>query len=164
MVPLCRIGTHEIAPFGGGCIRYHAGDNLLDGTLLHNCETDFHSVCGGLLGPTPASERWKVRLGPIDAHRIGVFCGRCIRYQADDILLDGRLLHDHFTDLGSLCGILSGSTPASQRYKLHLSAICIHDVTGPQLGGGPRRPDRGLQLERVFCQKAPYAYRCFYVD
>jgi len=38
------------------------GDNLLDGRLLHNRWTDFDSVCGRLLGLTPAFQRYKVRL------------------------------------------------------------------------------------------------------
>ena len=44
--------------------------------------------------------------------------------------LDGRFLHDRWTNPESDCGRLLGSTPATQRYKLHPSANFIHDVTG----------------------------------
>jgi len=44
--------------------------------------------------------------------------------------LDGRFLHDRWTNPESDCGRLSGSTPATQRYKIHPSATFIHDVTG----------------------------------
>jgi len=44
--------------------------------------------------------------------------------------LDGRFLHNHCSDPGSDCGRLLGSTPATQRYKVHPSATFIHDVTG----------------------------------
>jgi len=43
--------------------------------------------------------------------------------------LDGRFLHDRWTNPESDCGRLSGSTPATQWYKIHPSAIFIHDVT-----------------------------------
>jgi len=44
--------------------------------------------------------------------------------------LDGRFLHDCWTNPESDCGRLSGSTPATQRYRIHPSATFIHDVTG----------------------------------
>jgi len=44
--------------------------------------------------------------------------------------LDSGFLHDRWTNPDSDCGRLSGSTPATQRYKIHPSAIFIHDVTG----------------------------------
>jgi len=44
--------------------------------------------------------------------------------------LDGRVLHDRWTNPESDCGRLLGSTPATQRYKIHPSANFIHDVTG----------------------------------
>jgi len=117
------------------------------------------------LGSTAASQRYKVLLCRIKAQEVAVFCGGCIRYhwQAGDILLDGRLLHNRWTDIDSVCGGLLGSPPATQWYKIHLSATFIHDFTGYRLGGGPRRPQGGLELERVFWQKAAYKYRCFYV-
>jgi len=87
----------------------------LDGRLLHNRRTDFDSVCGRLLGSTPASQRYKVRLCRIKAQEIAVFCGGCIRYhwQAGHILLDGRLLHNRWTNFDSVCGRLLGSSPAT---------------------------------------------------
>jgi len=44
--------------------------------------------------------------------------------------LDGRLLHDRWTNPESDCGRLSGLMPAMQRYKVHLSATFIYDITG----------------------------------
>jgi len=44
--------------------------------------------------------------------------------------LDGRFLHDRWTNPESDCWRLSGSTPATQRYKIYPSATFIHDVTG----------------------------------
>jgi len=49
--------------------------------------------------------------------------------------LDGRFLHDRWTDPESDCGRLSGPTPATQRYEIHPSATFIHDVTGLNGGG-----------------------------
>jgi len=43
--------------------------------------------------------------------------------------LDGRFLHDHWTNHGSDCEVLLSSTPASQSYKIHPSANCIYEVT-----------------------------------
>jgi len=42
--------------------------------------------------------------------------------------LDGRFLHNHCFDPGSDCGRLSGSTPATQRYKGRLCGIEAHEV------------------------------------
>ena len=52
-----------------------------------------------------------------------------------DSLLDSRLLHNCEMDLDSVWGELLSSPLASQRYKIHLSTIFIHNVTGSQLGG-----------------------------
>jgi len=127
-VRLCCIKAQEIAVFGGGYIRYQAGDILLDGRLLHNRWTDFDSVCKGLLGSTPAAQRYKVRPCHIKTHEIAVFCAGCIRYQAGDILLDGRLLHNRETDFAAFCGRLLDSTPATRRYKVRLRRINTQEV------------------------------------
>jgi len=73
----CRIETHEIAVFRAGCIRYQAGDILLDGRYLHNQSTDCYSVCGRLLGLTLAFQRYKVHLSRIEAQEFAAFCGGC---------------------------------------------------------------------------------------
>jgi len=44
--------------------------------------------------------------------------------------LDGRLLHDRWTNPESDWGRLSGLMPGTQRYKVHLSATFIYDITG----------------------------------
>jgi len=51
------------------------GGILLDGRLLHDYLTDSNSVCGRLLGSTPATRRYKVRLCGIKAQEVAVFCG-----------------------------------------------------------------------------------------
>ena len=43
--------------------------------------------------------------------------------------LDGRFLHNRWTDSGSDCGRLLGSTPATQPYMIHPPATFIHEVT-----------------------------------
>ena len=55
-IRLCRIMTHEFAVFRRGCIRYQAGNILLDGGLLHNRRTDSDALCRGLLAMTEASQ------------------------------------------------------------------------------------------------------------
>ena len=112
----------------------------------------------------PASQRYKVHFCRIETHEIAVFCGEDLYSSPGDLLLDGRLLHNRWTDFDALCGRLLGSPPATQWYRTHLSATFIHDFTGTRLGGSLRKPEGGLELERVFCQKAAYEYRCFYVD
>jgi len=107
------------------------------------------------LSSTPASQWYKVHLCRIRAQEIAVFCGGCIRNQAGDIILDGRLLHNGWTDFDSVCRGLLGSPPATQWYMIHLSAIFIHDFTGSRLGGGLRRPEGGLHLNVYFGRRLP---------
>jgi len=71
----CHIETHEIAVFCAGCIRYQAGNVLLDGGYLHNRGIDFDSVCGRLLGLMPAFQQYKVPLCHIKAQAITGFGG-----------------------------------------------------------------------------------------
>jgi len=124
----CHIKTHEIAVFCAGCIRYQAGDILLDGRYLHNHWTDFDSVCGRLLGLTPAFQQYKVRLCHIKTQDIAVFCGEDLYSSPGNILLDGRLLHNRWTDLAALCGRLLDSTPATRRYKVRLCRIETQEI------------------------------------
>jgi len=44
--------------------------------------------------------------------------------------LDGRFLHDRWTNPESDSWRLSGSTPATQQYWIHPSVIFIHNITG----------------------------------
>jgi len=125
---LCRIKAHEVAVFCAGCIRYQAGDILLDGRYLHSRWTDFDSVCGRLLGLTPAFQRYKVRLCHIKTQEIAVFCEEDLYSSPGDILLDGRLPHNRWTDLAALCGRLLDSTPATRRYKVRLCRIRTQEV------------------------------------
>jgi len=45
--------------------------------------------------------------------------------------LDGRFLHNHYSDPESDCGRLLGSTPATQRYKGRLCGIKTQEVADP---------------------------------
>jgi len=101
----------------------------LDGRFLHNHRSDSGSDCGRLLGWTPATQWYKVRPCHIKTHEIAVFCAGCIRYQAGDILLDGRLLHNRWTDFAALCGRLLDSTPATRRNKVRLCRIKTQEIT-----------------------------------
>jgi len=134
-VHLCCIRTQEFAVFCGGCIRYQAGDILLDSRLLHNRLTDFDTLCERILGSTPATQWYKVRPCRIETQEFAVFCGGYISYQAGDILLDSVLLHNRLTDFDTLCRRLLGSTPATQRYKVCLCRIKIHESTNPSESG-----------------------------
>jgi len=125
----CHIKTHEIAVFCAGCIRYQAGDILLDSRYLHNRGTDFDSVCGRLLGLTPAFQQYKVRLCHIKTQEIAVFCGEDLYSSPGDILLDGRLLHTWWTDVAALCGRLLYLTPATRRDKVRLCRIETQEIT-----------------------------------
>ena len=53
---VCHIKTQEFAVFCAGCIRYQAGDILLEGRYLHNHRTDFDFFGGWLLAMTQASQ------------------------------------------------------------------------------------------------------------
>jgi len=68
-----------------------AGRTLLDGWCLHNQGTDSNSVCGRLLGSTPATHRYKPEVYPcvIKTQDFAVFCGGGLRKHAGGILLDG---------------------------------------------------------------------------
>ena len=80
----CHIKTHEIAVFCAGCIRYQAGDILLDGIYLHNRWTELAALCGRLLDSTPATRRYKGRLCHIKTQEIADSCGGCLyRYSGD---------------------------------------------------------------------------------
>jgi len=124
----CHIKTHEIAVFCAGCIRYQARDILLDGRYLHNRGTGWDSVCGRLLGLTPAFQRYKVRLCHIRIQEIAVFCREDLYRSPGDILLNGRLLHNRWTDFAVHCGRLLDSTPAMRPYKVRLCRIRIQEI------------------------------------
>ena len=94
-----------------------------DSRFLHNHYSDPESDCGGLLVSAPAMQWYKVGPRRIKPHEIAVFCAGCIRYQAGDILFDGRLLHNHWMDFDALCGRLLGLTPAFQSYKVRLCRV-----------------------------------------
>jgi len=107
----------------------------LDGRFLHNHCSDPGSDCGGSLGSTPGTQWYMLRPCRIKTHEIAVFCAGSIRYQAGDILLDGRYLHSRWTDLDSVCGRWLGLTPASQRYKVRLCRIEGHESANPSESG-----------------------------
>jgi len=56
----------------------------LDDRFLHNHRSDPGSDCGGLLGSTPATQRYKGRLCGIKAQEIADPCESCLyRYPGD---------------------------------------------------------------------------------
>jgi len=75
---------------------------------------DFDALGGRLLGLMPASQRDNVILCRIIVHEFTVFCRGCIRFQAGDILLGGRLLYNCMMDSDALCGRLLAMTQASE--------------------------------------------------
>jgi len=95
----------------------------LDGRLLHNHYSDPGSDCGRLLGSTPATQWYRVLPCRIKTQEIAVFCGEDLYSSPGDNLLDGRLLHNRWTDFDSVCGRLLGFTSAFQRYKVRLCHI-----------------------------------------
>ena len=100
----------------------------LDGRFLYNHCSDPGFDCGRLLGSTPAMQWYKVRPCCIKTHEIAVFCAGCIRYQAGDILIDGRYLNNRSPGFDDLCGRLLGSTLASQRYRVRLCRIKTQEI------------------------------------
>jgi len=58
-----------------GVLGSNPGGILLDARLLHDRLTDFNSVCWTLLGSTPATHRYEVRLCGIKTQDIAVFYG-----------------------------------------------------------------------------------------
>jgi len=87
----------------------------------------------------PASQRYEVRLHRIRTQEFAVFCGGYIRYKAGDIILDGILLDDRWTDSDTLCWRLLAMTQALQWYKILPPANFIHEVT--VLNGGLAIPE-----------------------
>jgi len=110
----CRIRTQEFAVFCGEDLYSSPGDILLDGRLLHNRWTDSNALCGRLLDSTPAFQRYKVPLCRIRTQELAVFCGEDLYSSPGDILLDGRLLHNRWTDSNALCGRLLAMVQDSQ--------------------------------------------------
>ena len=56
----------------------------LDGRFLHKCLSDPGSDCRGLLGSTPATQRFKGRLCCIKTHEVADPCESCLyRYPGD---------------------------------------------------------------------------------
>ena len=84
---LCRIETHEIADPCGGVVFILVGTLAipeLDGRFLHSRWADPGSDCRGLLGSTPATQRYKGSLCRIKAHEIANTCQSCLyRYPGD---------------------------------------------------------------------------------
>jgi len=71
MVRPCRIKAQEVTVFCGEDLYCSRGDLLLDGRLLHDHSCDPESDCWRLLSPTPATQRYKVRLCRIEAQESG---------------------------------------------------------------------------------------------
>ena len=80
------------------------------------------------MGSTPAIQRYNVGLYRIRTQEITAFCGEDLYSSLGDVLLDGRLLHNHWADPEPVCGRLLGSTPAIQRYKVRLYRIKTQEI------------------------------------
>jgi len=121
----CGIKTQDFTDFSEGGLRYHAGGIILDGRLLHNCQTDSNYIPTGrgLLGSTPATPRYRECPGGIKTQDFADLSGGGLRYHAGGTLLEGRLLHNHRTDSNSVCWRLLGSMPATRWYMLHICCI-----------------------------------------
>jgi len=70
----CRIKIQDFADFSGRGLYSNPGGILLDGRLLHDYLTDSNSVCGRLLGSTPATQRGELHPCPIKPQDFAVFC------------------------------------------------------------------------------------------
>ena len=129
------IRTQEFAIFCRGCLRYHAGNILLDSGLLHNHWMDSDTLCGSLLGSTPATQLYKVHLCPIETQEVAFFGGACISYQAGDIVLNSGSLYNSSLDFDTLWGRSLGSTPATQWCMVRLCRIKAHESANPSQSG-----------------------------
>jgi len=98
--------------------------------FLHNRLADSGSDCGRMLGSMPASQWRKVHLSTIFIHEV-TGLNRVLAISE----LNDRFLHNHCSDPGSDCGILLGSTPATQRYKVRPQAPISHGAIASQEGG-----------------------------
>ena len=58
---------------------YHAGAILLNCRFLYNRWTDFNSVCGRLLGLTPATRRYKAHSYAVNNQEVNTLTGRNTR-------------------------------------------------------------------------------------
>jgi len=102
-----------------------------DDRFLHNYCPDPGSDCGGLLGSTPATQRYKGRLCCIKLMKSLTLVGIVFIDTPALSELDARFLHNHAAESGSNCGTLLGPMPASQWCMVPPSANFIHEVTGP---------------------------------
>ena len=85
----------------------------------------------------PATQWYKGRPYGVKTQDFAAFCGGGLGYHAGGILLDGRLLHDRWSDSNPVCGRLLRLTPATQRYKGRPYGIRTQDFTD-LYGGGLR--------------------------
>ena len=108
-----------------------------DGRFLHNHCSDPQSDCWRLLGSTPATRRYEVRLCRINTQEIAYPCKSGL-YNAGTLAipeLDGKSLHNYCSDPGSDCTGLLGLTPAMRRYKVRPEAPIPHRAIGYREGG-----------------------------
>jgi len=125
----CRMKVQDFADFSGGGLYSNPGGILLDCRLLHNCCRDSNSLCGRLLGFTPATQRYNGHPCGIKTQDFAVCCRGGLMYYAGGTLLDCKFLHNRWTDFNSVCGRLLGSTPATQRYRVRPCPMKAHEVT-----------------------------------
>jgi len=129
-VCLCHIEGHEFAVFCGGCIRYQAGDILLDSGLLQDRWTDSDALCGRLLAMIQALQWYKIHLSATFIHEVTVLNGVLAIPE-----LDSWFLHNQLSDSGSDWGRLLGLTLATWRYKVRLCHFKTHKSANSSEGG-----------------------------
>ena len=71
------------------------------------------------MGSTAATRRYKVRLYAINTHGVTGWRSQ---------ILDGRLLHNGWTDFDSVFWRLLGSTSATRQYKVRLDRIKTQEI------------------------------------
>ena len=101
----------------------------LDGWFIHDEDSDSGSVCRGMLGSTPGTQRDKVHLCRIETQEFAVFCGKDLYSCPSNSLIDSGLLHNWLIDLHSICGRLLALTPGTQRYKVYPCRIRTQEFT-----------------------------------
>ena len=72
---------------------------------------DCDSVCRGMLGSTPATQRYKVRLCRLAIQESTVFCGEDLYSNSGHLLPDGRLL----TTARQILILFAGGCPARRQ-------------------------------------------------
>jgi len=80
--------------------------------------TDSYSVCGRLLGSTPATQRYKVRPCPMETHEVTVFCG-------DTLLAEFYSIADYSTTTGRIQVSFAGGCWARRQLRNGINYVPV---------------------------------------